>query len=210
LSITGTRAPGSEGGWLATFVNGFGTPGAPVLNEYGELLGIVGASGATRLASVMRNRADLSGVPIVPFDSLRASSNARATPIADVRARGELIPVLIGEQNILSGGFAREIARTNTIAPSDQREEFSANEAKMVAFVTWSPVERVRGVATFALFDAENKLVMKSAPKKLNLSKGQLSLSSWGLPISALAGTYRGEVLVDDKPMWRGFVKIVP
>jgi S1-C subfamily serine protease len=211
LSITGNQLPRPATGWLATFLNGFGTPGAPVVNEYGELLGIVGASpGGTRLAFVMRNRADLKGVPIVPFSLMGVANESRATAIADLRGRGELIPVLIGEQNILSGGFAREIARTNTIAPSDQREEFSAKEGKMVAFVTWSPVERVRGMATFALFDAGNRLVVKSAPKKVSLNKGQLSLSSWQLGIANLDGLYRGDVMIDNKPMWRGFVKIVP
>ena len=100
-----------------------------MVNEYGELIGIVGASpGAARLAFVMRNRAELKGVPIVPFSLLRVPSDVSPMRIADLRSRGELIPALVGEQNVLSGGFAREIARMNTVAPSDQRDEFSANE----------------------------------------------------------------------------------
>jgi hypothetical protein len=210
LSITGSR-PAAPGGWLATFINGFGTPGAPVVNEYGELLGIVGGTpGATRLAFVMRNREELKGVPIVPFSLLCVQENVGPTAVADLRSRGELIPVLVGEQNVLSGGFAREIARTNTVAPSDQRDEFSAKEAKVVAFVTWNPVTRLKGLVTFAVFDGDNRRVMESQPKKLSLGKGQSSLSSWELPITGLSGVYRGDLMLDGKPMWRGFVRITP
>jgi hypothetical protein len=210
LSVIGHRAP-PDGGWLATFVNGFGTPGAPVVNEYGELLGIVGASpGATRMGVLLRNRAELKGVPIVPFGLFRVNNDVVPTRIADLRSRGELIAALAGDQNVLSGGFAREIARTNTVAPSDQRDEFSATEKKMVAFVTWNPVEKLKGLAIIRLFDVDNRLVMETKPMKLSLGKGQMSLSSWELPISSLSGTYRADVMLDARPMWRGFVKITP
>ena len=210
LSVIGHR-PAPDGGWLATFINGFGTPGAPVVNEYGELLGVVGASpGATRMGVLLRNRAELRGVPIVPFGLFRVHNDVVSTRIADLRSRGELIAALAGDQNVLSGGFAREIARTNTVAPSDQRDEFSAAEKKLVAFVTWNPVERLKGLAIIRVFDVDNRPVMETKPMKLSLGKGQMSLSSWELPISSLSGTYRADVMLDARPMWRGFVKITP
>lgn len=208
LSVIGQRAA-PDGGWLATFINGFGTPGAPVVNEYGELLGVVGASpGATRMAVLLRDRAELKGVPIVPFGFFRLRDDVVSTRIADLRSRGELMAALAGEQNVLSGGFAREIARTNTVAPSDQRDEFSAAEKKMVAFVTWNPVEKLKGLAIIRVFDVDNRPVMETKPMKVSLGKGQMSLSSWELPISSLSGTYRADVMLDARPIWRGFVKI--
>jgi hypothetical protein len=210
LNVIGHRAA-PDTGWLATVVNGFGTPGAPVVNEYGELLGVVGASpGATRMGVLLRNRAELKGVPIVPFGLFLVQKDVAPTRIADLRSRGELIAALAGEQNVLSGGFAREIARTNTVAPSDQRDEFSATEKKMVAFVTWNTVEKLKGLAIIRVFDIDNRPIMETKPMKLSLGKGQMSLSSWELPISSLSGTYRADVMLDARPMWRGFVKITP
>ena len=130
--------------------------------------------------------------------------------ISDLRERGDLIAALAGEQNVLSGGFAREIVRTNTVAPSDQREEFSAREKKLVTFVTWSPIEKLKGATMIRLFDAENRKVVESTPKKINIGKGNLSLSYWEIPIVSLAGMYRADVMLGDKPIWRGFVKITP
>jgi len=215
LTITGQRsiAPSVESGWLATFINDVGTPGSPVVNEYGEIVGIVGTglSGATRLLTITRLRADLKGAPIISFAAFNLSEGTTATSLADLRARGELIPALAREQNILSGGFAHEIARTNTVAPSDQREEFSAQEKKFVAFVTWSPIENIKGQTKIQLFDENNRLVLDSAPKKTNISKRDLSLSSWEIPVARLApGMYRADVLLDNKPIWRGFFKITP
>jgi hypothetical protein len=140
LQITGQRGGNATGGAgsLATFIDDFGTPGAPVVNEYGELVGIVGTAlpGATRLPMTMRFRAELKGAPIVPIGLFQLRDDAAGMAISDLRERGDLIAALAGEQNVLSGGFAREIARTNTVAPSDQREEFSAWEKKLVTFVT--------------------------------------------------------------------------
>ena len=59
---------------MAIFLKGTGTPGAPVLNEYGEVIGIVGATdvaGATRAGDVRRFRGQLKGAPIVPFNLVR-------------------------------------------------------------------------------------------------------------------------------------------
>jgi hypothetical protein len=210
LSVIGHRAA-PDAGWLATFINGAGTPGAPVVNEYGELIGVVGGSaGGTRMGVLLRNRAELKGVPIVPFGLFPVQNDVASTRIADLRSRGELIAALAGDQNVLSGGFAREIARTNTVAPSDQRDEFSASEKKMVAFVTWNPVEKLKGLAVIRLFDINNRPVMETKPMKLSMRKGQLSLSSWELPISSLSGTYRADVMLDARPIWRGFVRITP
>jgi len=56
----------------------------------------------------------------------------------------------------------------------------------------------------------DNRKILESTPKKLTVAKGDLSLSSWEIPITALAGVYRADVVLDDKPIWRGFVRITP
>jgi S1-C subfamily serine protease len=215
LTITGQRSgsgPGG-GGWLATVASEFATPGAPVLNEYGEVVGVIGTglTGATRLPLIARLRAELKGAPVVPLASFRVPDVVAPTPMTALLARGELVPALAREQNVLSGGFAHEIARTNTVAFSDQREEFSVQEKTFVAFVSWAPVENLKGQTKLQLFDEENRLVLESNPKKINIGKRDMSLSSWAIPAAKLApGTYRADVALDGKPIWRGFVKITP
>ena len=141
---------------LMTFGTGSGTPGAPVFNEFGELVGITGGSlvpGASDLSDLLRFRAELHGVPIVPISLVRAPLSASAVPLADLRARGELFPAVMGGQHVMSGGFARGITRTQTVVPSDQRREFSSRDKEFVAFVTWSPQLRLKGALVLRMHD---------------------------------------------------------
>jgi hypothetical protein len=210
-AITGMGARTDAPMYLATFSTGNGIQGAPVMNEYGELLGLigVGGSGATRLYDLMRLRARLNGVPIVPLMLVRIRAEAPAVSLSDLRARGELLTALSGDHHVQSGGFAKSITR-KTFAPADQREDFSVADKSFVVFVTWNPQERLRGQTRVRIYDADNRLVLESKPKKSDLRKNELTLSSWDVPISFQAGAYRAEVMFDDKPTWRGFVRITP
>lgn len=196
---------------LATFSNGSGTPGAPLLNEYGEIIGLIGAgrSGATRLYDLMRLRAELKGVPIVPLALVRVRPDAPAAALTDLRARNELLAALWGDQHVQSGGFAKSIVR-RPVAPSDQRDDFSVADKNFVVFVTWSPQDRVRGQTRVRMYDADNRLVLESKPKKSDLRKNDLTFAAWEIPITFEPGSYRAEVTLDGKPMWRGFVRITP
>jgi hypothetical protein len=212
-TISGKAEAGPGPRLLVTFFTGAGTPGAPVLNEAGELIGLVGAAdvpGATRLMHIMRFRAWLRGVPVVPLGIIRSHAAAVPVPMADLRARGQLIAALSGDEHVLSGGFALAISRRETIGPSDQRDEFSLREKSFVVFLTWDPKERLRGTSQLRIYDPDNRVVVEAKPAKANFSKGQLTLTSWDIPMLRAAGIYRTDVLLNGTPVWRGFVRITP
>jgi hypothetical protein len=210
-SITGqSELPGVGRRLLTTFVNGTGTPGAPVLNEFGELVGMVGGAnlpGAT-LLDLLRNRSAMKGVPIVPMSEMRAQPDASGDAIAAMRQRGDLVAALAGDEHVVSGGFAKQINRGPAVAPGDQREEFSSQDKTFVTWINWSPQNRVRGQGVLRMFDGDNRIVLESKPSKIDLRKGQLSLSSWQIPVPSAPGYYRVDALIDGTPIWRGFVRI--
>jgi hypothetical protein len=115
---------------------------------------------------------------------------------------------LSGEQHVLSGGFARSIPKSPAAAPQEQRSDFSTQEKSLTVFLTWSPQDNLKGQARLRIHDADNRVVADSKPKKTTLRRGGLSLVSWQIPMFAATGVYRAEVLLDDKPVWRGFVRI--
>ena len=146
-----------------------GTPGAPLLNEFGEMIGLVGAGtpGATRLHDLMRLRAQLKGIPIVPMSLVRFQPDGPIASLTDLRARSELMAALWGEQHVQAGGFAKAIAKGPVIAPSDQRDDFSVRDKTFVVFVTWNPQDRLRGQTRLRLHDADNRVVSERAsPRK--------------------------------------------
>lgn len=211
-SVSGQAGADATRRLLVSFLNGTGTPGAPLLNEFGQLIGVIGSAGvtgATGLLHITRFRGELRGAPVAPFAVVRVSPDGPAQSIADLRQRGVLVLPLVGDHHVLSGGFARDIAKGQTVAPTDQRQEFSAREREFVAFVSWAPSERLRGTVGFRLHDADNKVAMEGKPAKIDVRKGQLRLTYWKLPVPT-PGIYRLDVLFAEQPIWREFVRITP
>ena len=108
----------------------------------------------------------------------------------------------------MSGGFAKTIVKRPNVAPADQRDQFSIQDKTFVTWINWGAQERLRGVSTLRVHDADNRVINESKPGKIDIRKGDLKLSSWTLPVPAAAGMYRVEALIDGKPIWRGFVRI--
>jgi hypothetical protein len=205
-------APGTGPRLLMTLGSGAAPPGEPVFNEFGELLGVVGGSlvpGASDLSDLMHFRAELHGVPVVPISLFRTPMDAPPVALAEARVRGDLLPAVQSGQNVMSGGFARSIATTQTVRPADQRQEFSVSRDKdFVVFVTWSPQMRLKGTSLLRLHNDTNQVVVESKPGKVDLRPGDARLSSWKLTVPGRPGIYRADVLIEGVPIWRGFVKV--
>ncbi|HEY1303308.1 MAG TPA: hypothetical protein VGF24_07145 [Vicinamibacterales bacterium] len=144
------------------------------------------------------------------MSAIRLPSNVVPTSIDDLRARGDLIPALGGEEHILSGGFATGISKGPVVRPSDQRNDFSVADKPFTVFVTWSPQQRLKGMVALRLHDADNKVLAEGKPVKKDFRKDELVLMSWTVPVPKTPGIYRADVLFNDKPTWRGFVRITP
>ena len=203
-------APGMGTRLLITLGSGAAPPGEPVFNEFGELVGIVGGSlvpGASDLSDLMRFRAELKGVPVVPIALIRAPLDAPVS-LADARARGDFLGGVQGGQHLMTGGFARGITTAGAIAPTDQRREFSVRDKGMVVFVTWSPQAKLKGALTMKLYDDGNRVMAESKPGKLSLRPGDMRVSSWPLPAFPRPGVFRADVSVEGVPIWRGFVRL--
>lgn len=192
---------------LASFVTGPSTPGAPVVNDFGDVIGIAVSSSpeAWRTGTVQ-----VPGTAIVPLTSFRWNPASAPQAIVDLRAGGHLVAPLAGDEHVLSGGFARGINRGPIVGPDAQSDQFSITEKQFVVFVTWSPQQRLRGMVALRVHDGDNRLIVESKPKKSDLRKGNLTLSTWTLPMLPSPGTYRTDVLLDGRPIWRGYVRIHP
>ncbi len=198
---------------IVTFPRAFGMPGAPVVDEHGDLLGIVGTGlpGDPRpVDNVAEARGALNGAPIIPFTATNASTAAQGSDLAALRAAGDLMPALAGANPISSGGFTRSSLKRGDATAAEMVKEFSLRDQTIGVLVTWSPSGRVRGNAVLRVIDAENKIVAMSQPRKVNFNKGDFARSSWDLPMLKVPGIYRVEVAVDALTFWRGFFQINP
>lgn len=207
-SITGQDAHGTWPSLIATFFAGDGVLGAPVLNEFGEVIGLVGDRGAVGEEAIpYRLKQSAPGTPIVPVGAIQVDAATTLVTFGDLRNRGVTVPGVVGNEHVMTAGFGRVDAKGKLVS-TEQHSELSVREKAFAVFVMWFPKERLRGQMNVRLFDAENRLVAESKPAKVDLRKDQTLTSSWNLPMLLHAGTYRADVLLDTTPIWRGFLRI--
>lgn len=195
--------------------------GAPVLNEYGEVFGVIGGgliSGAAfagdpvfvsrtfwALGNVQR------GALAVPL-SLVDETTPQSSTIDQLAQSGQFMPPLVGNQNVLNGALARSVNRKgNPPQAIDEKVEFSRQDGKGVVFLTWMPREKRKGVPSLRLYDLNNVLISEAKDKKrITLNPDKLSYHTWELTLGTLPpGIYRVDVLLDADTVWRTFFRMV-
>jgi S1-C subfamily serine protease len=202
------RTGGARPAWIVTFQTGFARAGSAVINESGEILGIVDSP--TNMFESLKAQEDLRGRRLIDVAEFRVPENVSARSLDDMRARGELLAPVLGEMHVMSAGFAAGINRGPPVAVEDQRSEFSTTEKTFTVFVNWNPRERLKGMASLKLYNADNRQLVQSPPKKADIKKQDLILMSWRFDMLRTPGIYRADVLMDDKVMWRGWVRVTP
>jgi hypothetical protein len=203
--ISGQAMVGGAPAFAASFVVGLSAPGAPIINEFGDLIGIADDSRRTGMRSVQAIGA--GGAEIITILRLGSSPQERV-PVAELRSKGLLIPPVLN-RHASTAGIARADAKGKVLAYEHQ-DFLSVREPNFVAFVRWQPRERLRGLLVLRAYDAENRLVLESKPTKADLRQGNLTTSNSVVPVPKTPGLYRVDVAIDGTPMWRSYLTITP
>jgi len=196
---------------VVTFGNAFGMPGAPVVDEYGELLGMVGAGmpGDPRpVEHILAARGDLKGAPIIPFGVVGSQASASPLALDQLRSTGRVMSPVAGGNQVASGGFVRGAKRGDP--GSDFVDRFTTADKIISVVLAWSPADRLRGQSVIRLFDADNNVLASSQPRRVNYGKGSYTQSRWEIPTPPKAGFYRVDVMIDQTTFWRGFLRVDP
>jgi hypothetical protein len=191
--------------------------GSPVLDDRGDFVGMVAGPGveeglgpAAMLTAYAGPLRVARGSLMVLADRLPAAPAAR-TSLADLAARGEfLAPLSPDQRHVVSGVFAGRVQRGGPVPlPQDQRFVFSRRDGEMSVFIQWGPQAKRDAMGRIALYDSDHRSIAKGTPLKLRLRPGEYSFTTWTLLIGRLpAGIYRVDLLLDEAPAWRGYVRI--
>jgi hypothetical protein len=194
--------------------------GSPLLNEYGDLIGVVGGSlipgwASTKMApGVFYNAAQMAnptpGLLAVPVDSsLNRASTHPPTQLEQLAADGTFTPALARSHHVLYGTLARRIQTRPVPTPVEETYEFRSNEKSLVVFLSWQPKEKLKGALLTRILDLSGRLLLESKAKKIDLKPSAVSYYSWQTDISGLkTGIYRVDVLLDSSPAWRAFFNV--
>jgi len=194
--------------------------GSPLLNGYGEVVGVLGGSllpGAAFLEDPgFGARNNWLGTPsrgslAVPIKLVVDSAGA-ATTIEGLFRSGQFTPALVSTETVLSGTLARSVNKKATPPqPIDAKTEFSRANPLGVVFITWLPTEKRKGQPSLRLYDLDNHMISEYLnKKKITVIPNKLSYSLWEFNLSDLRpGIYHFDVLLDADFVWRTFFRVV-
>jgi S1-C subfamily serine protease len=198
--------------------------GASLLNEYGEVVAIVGGSlipGARsdslfETSSLPRAGSSvyLKGGLAVPISAVSLPSlDLAGTPLATLAARGELLLPLTASRDVTYGKLARSIdTKSGSPFPLESGDVFSKRDPKLAVYVLWEGREKIKGQVTMRIYTLDNQLLNKpmvEKPLKFSLNQAERRATSWDVEISKLPpGIYRVDVWLDDAPAWRTFFRL--
>ena len=194
--------------------------GSPLLNEYGEVIGLIGGNmipGSAFVEDLAFSARSLAGTTrgtlAIPESLIgKATTGGSPTTIENLASSGQFMPALSGNDNVLSGTLSRSVNRkTDPPQPIEERSEFARRDATAMLLVTWLPREKRKGIPSLRLFDLDNRLLSESpGKKKISVSPQKLSYSGWEVPLGNLpSGIYRLDVTLNTDTVWRTFFRIV-
>jgi len=194
--------------------------GSPLLNEYGEVIGLIGGSllpgsafiedlafGARTNSLGVASRGTLA----VPMQLVSDASDT-ATTIDGLAKSGQFIPALVSSQSVLNGVLARAVnTKIDPPRTLDERTEISRASSQCVVFITWLPTEKRKGYPSLRIYDLDNHLLSEYLnKKKITVTPNKLSYSLWDLKLAGLPnGIYRIDALLDGDFVWRTFFRMV-
>jgi hypothetical protein len=194
--------------------------GSPLLNEYGEAVGLLGGSllpGAAFIEDAgFGARNNSLGTPsrgslAVPM-RLVIESAGNATTIEGLLKSGQFIPALVSTEAVLNGTLARSVNKKATPPQAiDSKIEFSRADPQGVVFITWLPSQKLKGQPSLRLYDLDNNMLNEFLnKKKITVTPSKLSYSLWEFNFTDLRpGIYRFDVLLDADIVWRTFFRFV-
>jgi S1-C subfamily serine protease len=198
-----------------------GALGGPLLNEQGQVIGLLGGTlpetllagfGSDTLNSTPDISIDSLGGVAVPVNLLPASLPNSASTMSELLSKGEMMPLVSNSKIVLFGLLSDgQKAGGKKRLPGERswKVSFQRGDSSAAVIVAFSNSENLKSTAVIKLYDINNHLVGSGKQEKLNIGKGEPSERTWQLPLTNLpAGYYRVDVEVGGVVAWRQFFKL--
>lgn len=191
--------------------------GAPLINEYGEVIGLLATSvypGArVRDEGAYTVTALQAGGLATPISLATVPpAGAPAKTLSELQAAGQFVPRVTKQEELLYGLLATsfDVKTRDFPAARETKTEFSRKDGRMGVALVWNPRTKLKGEIVLAIYDVYNRTVARTPPSRVKINPGEYFRSVWNLNIAPLhAGGYRVDVLQDGLPIWRTYFRIV-
>jgi hypothetical protein len=197
--------------------------GSPVLNQSGEILGIVvgpatvlpgsAAVGVVRSHNLFEADSPFDGVKVlaVPAGYFAASvARTTLTSLAQLAVAHEFAPDLLNAKYVQSGTIG--IRSDSNGNPIGQAFTFRPSVKQLQIFITWNVSEHFGGNASLKVYDDHNRVVFESKPQAATTPAAKSWVVQAGtIPLESIPpGIYRIDYLLNDVPAWRSFFRMIP
>jgi len=210
--------------WSVSFEVSPASDGMPLLDEYGEVVGMVvrgsllpGSESLDALqfrpSNLMRAGGSPNEILVEPMESIHLpSEQAGAVTLASLKEAGSFTPPLAGQENIETADIGTSIEKKGSYPVVDgEKFEFSRHDGEVAVLVVWTPKGKIRSDVSLEIYGLDDQEVSRAKPSPMKLGLGQRKVTSWRVDISTLPpATYRLDVLLGGVPAWRTYFRIVP
>lgn len=200
--------------------------GAPMLNSYGEVVGMVGGQvwpgaisvvmpdsrkpsynlGYSGYVQAAINLGPQIGIPV----ELIPEKTAGSFSFSQLLAEGVSTPPVKWLAPISRNAIAKAIDKSpKWMMPVDESFEFNRTESAHV-FLEWQPRVKQAFTTNLRVYNADNRKVVESEPMKVSLEPSVREYSTWTLNLKTLpADTYRVDVTMANEVIWRSYFRVV-
>ncbi len=196
--------------------------GSPLLNDYGEVVGILGGStGAGNepinfgqlQSGTFRIGNPMSGAMAVPINLVDLQKTS-PTDMEFLIRSGESLPPLVANKYLAYLKMTHGISRlSGTPWPIDSSARFSQSDGKLFVYSMWDSKTQMKASAKIQIYTRDNKMYVPSSgpikEAKVNLKPGKNAPAYWQLNSKDMtAGIYRVEVFFNNELAGRVFFQI--
>src|SRR5262249_17458065 len=115
----------------------------------------------------------------------------------------------VAMQEFQYGGTSLDLEKKVALGPSQETSEFSRKDAQIWVYSMWAQKGKLsKGVLSAKVYDGQNRLRVTVPSRKVTLPPSMMRISFGFSPDSLQPDVYRIDLLWDDHPVWRTFIRI--
>jgi S1-C subfamily serine protease len=213
----------SREGWggRISISNIFNSPatGGPLLNERGEVLGLLGGTLPESLVpqAVRDFSADGAGGgtytitgTAIPISLVALPAKPTSTSLETLWANGQFTPQVTAAQNATLGMITLgKPAKGNAPFLKEMKHDFTRQDNFATVYLTFHSSDTLKTTVQMRMYDVDNRAVSSGEPVKVTLRRGEAQDRYWSFSVATLVpGIYRVDVLLGDAVAWRTYFRV--
>ena len=213
----------SRAGWgeRMSISNIFNTAatGGPLLNERGEVLGMLGGALPDSLVpQVMRDSSAYGAggttytitASAIPIGLVVPPPNLAPVSFQTLWANGQFTAPVTASRNVTFGMITQgKPSKGSASFSKEMKQDFTRQDSTATVYVAFQSMDTLKTTVQMRMYDADNRVVSSGEPTKVTLRRGETQDRCWSFSVGVLnPGIYRADVLLGESVAWRTYFRV--